>query len=98
MKIVRPGIHNTTVPYYAQTGLHSPIWVVGSIDSYGAIHARHAGRSENILHGVNESKGKRWRWNIPEQKFVTTSLLEDEMILVVDWLESRGYKRPGDER
>jgi hypothetical protein len=92
MRIIRPGIHNTTTPYHARKGIHDPVWVVGCIDSYGAIHARHAAAVENTLHGPNESKGTRWRWNIQEQKFVLTALLESELATVVDWLERKGYK------
>jgi hypothetical protein len=96
MKIQRPGVHNTTQPFYEQTGIHSPVWVIGSIDCHGAIHARHAARSENILHGVNEKNGRRWRWNIQDQRFVATVIFDEDLPQVVEYLESRGYKKPGE--
>ena len=85
----------TLPPYWARTGLHAPLWVIGSIDSYDAIHARHCCRGENNLHSGDQARGHRWRWHIQKQKFVTTSLPGDQMPIVVDWLERNGYKGPG---
>jgi hypothetical protein len=76
-----------------------PMWVIGCIDSHGAIVARHATSGGNIMHGSSESRGKRWRWNIWRQEFFSTlrgrldELTEDEHSAVVEWLERRGYKK-----
>jgi hypothetical protein len=73
-----------------------PMWVIGCIDSYGAIVGRAATSVENIMHGAAESKGKRWRWNIWGQDWCDTrnhdQLTDEEFLLVVDWLERKGYK------
>ena len=79
------------------------MWVVGSIDAYGAIHARAVSGGGNVMHGPAESKGKRWRWNIWRQEYVATRnashemLTDDEWKIVDDWLIKHGYRRPDDE-
>lgn len=51
------------------------------------------------MHGPEESKGRRWRWNIWGQEFVATrnpandQLSKEEYFTVCDWLERKGYKR-----
>ena len=77
-----------------------PMWVIGSIDHAGAIHARHAGSNGRVMHGPAESIGKRWRWNIWAQEYVATRnasherLSPEEYDIVNDWLERKGYKKP----
>lgn len=77
-----------------------PMWVIGCIDSYGAITARAARGRDNIMHTPNESKGKRWRWCIWSQEYHATrnptldDLSEEELFAVSDWLERNGYKDP----
>lgn len=78
------------------------MWVVGCIDSYGSITAREAAGHGDIMHGVAESKGRRWRWNIWGQEFIATRnpshdrLSTEEFHLVTGWLERKGYKTYGD--
>lgn len=80
-----------------------PMWVIGCIDSYGAIHARVANSRGSLMHTPEESKGRRWRWNIWGQEFVATRnpandrLSKEELFAVNDWLERKGYK-PKDEQ
>jgi len=75
------------------------MWVIGCIDSNGAITARHAGGGQNLMHTPSESRGKRWRWNIWGQEYQATrngrldELTDDELAAVTDWLERKGYKR-----
>lgn len=75
-----------------------PMWVIGCIDSYGAITARHAAGHQQVMHSSAESRGKRWRWNIWGQEFVATrngrldEMNDEELTAVTDWLERRGYK------
>ena len=77
---------------------NDPMWVIGCIDSYGAIIARHAHGGQNYMHTLAESKGKRWRWNIWGQEYHQTATLDrltDEEYIAVDtWLERKGYKTP----
>ena len=73
-----------------------PMWVVGSIDAYGAIHARVVKGGESATHTPAESKGKRWRWNIWAQEFMATRnpsnerLLPEEFQRIQAWLERKG--------
>ncbi len=75
-----------------------PMWVIGCIDSYGAITARHAKSTGLIMHNDGELRGKRWRWNIWGQEHHSTRnptldrLSEEEVFAVNDWLERKGYK------
>lgn len=77
-----------------------PMWVIGCIDAYGAISARVVKRNDDIMHTLNESKGKRWRWNIWSQEFHCTrnptldKLDPDERVSVESYLERRGLKDP----
>lgn len=76
-----------------------PMWVIGSIDHAGAIHHRHALSGGDVMHGVNESNGKRWRWNIWGQEYTGTRnpshdrLSEEEQNIVDAWLVNHGYKK-----
>lgn len=76
-----------------------PMWVVGCIDSYGAIIGREVSDDGDIMHRKEESKGRRWRWNIWGQEFHATRnptldrLSQEEFEAVSDWLERRGYKK-----
>lgn len=75
-----------------------PMWVVGCIDSYGAITARLVKGGQSITHTSVESAGRRWRWNIWGQEFHATRnptldrLSAEEFDLVTNWLEHRGHK------
>lgn len=77
---------------------NDPMWVVGCIDSYGAIRARVVKGGESITHTPSESRGKRWRWNIWGQEFHSTrnptldKLSDEEYHLVTSWLERLGHK------
>lgn len=85
-------------PYERPHRPDDPMWVIGCIDSYGAIHSRLARSTASLMHGPNESKGKRWRWNIWGQEFVATrnpthdQLTKEEYFDVCDWLERHEYK------
>ncbi len=76
------------------------MWVVGCIDSYGAITARAVNGAGDVMHSANESRGKRWRWNIWGQEFIATrnpshdKLSEEEFETVCDWLIKKGFKKP----
>lgn len=82
-------------PWKPGRGPNDPTWVVGCIDSYGAITARicKPGPGNSIMHGVEESRGTRWRWNIQAQEFGFTLMnepLSDEQTqIVLNWLEHR---------
>lgn len=79
-----------------------PMWVIGCIEHNGAITGRAAASGGRVMHSKEESKGKRWRWNIWSQDFHATLkmcfdpgsqvLTPEEFSLVEDWLERRGYK------
>lgn len=76
-----------------------PMWVIGCIDAYGAITARHANSRGRVMHGQDESRGKRWRWNIWGQEFTATrngrldEMNDEELAAVTEWLERHGYKK-----
>lgn len=91
--------------FYKSRGLYhpdDPMWVVGCIDSHGAIIARCVAGHQSVTHTPAESKGKRWRWNIWGQEYHCTRnptldrLSEEEYFQVTDWLERKGYKKPKD--
>lgn len=73
-----------------------PMWVVGCIDSYGAITARIVSHGGSVTHTAEESRGRRWRWNIWGQDFVATRnpahdrLSDNERVSVMDWLVRHG--------
>lgn len=75
------------------------MWVIGCIDSYGAIKARAASGGGDIMHGISESAGRRWRWNIWGQEFHSTrnptldKLSDEEFEIVSDWLVKKGFKK-----
>jgi hypothetical protein len=96
----RPAKVEKVKAYYEKPHeVDDPMWVIGSIDHAGAIHARHAGSNGRVMHGLDESKGKRWRWNIWAQEYVATRnasherLSHEECTIVDDWLEKKGYKK-----
>lgn len=74
---------------------HPMMWVLGCIDSNGAIvaHATKEGRT----HTIEESKGKRFRWCIWTQDFNITfggikdALTPEEYFAVCDWLIKHKY-------
>jgi len=83
---------------------HPKRWVIGCIDAYGAITAAAVERGRT--HNEDESRGKRWRWNICRQEMAweipgrtieeinnpeINELTEDEFFIVWDWLAKRGY-------
>ena len=78
-----------------------PMWVIGCIDSYGAILAR-SDDGRQPMHRAAESRGKRWRWNVWQQKYGATQnfdeLSTDERFSVSDWLERHGYKQAPNDK
>lgn len=73
-----------------------PMWVIGTIDSYGAIRAR---SGECPMHGVGDGNGRRWRWNVWGGEFHSVmgnrnDLTGEEQVAVEDWLEKHGYIYP----
>ena len=83
---------------------HKFRWVNGCIDSYGAIFAVPTVEIES--HGGKTLNGKRWRWNISSQEFMSLaprtveeannrikmlSLNDEEYFIVSDWLVCHGY-------
>lgn len=79
--------------------VNDPMWIVGCVDSYGAITARVVNSFGNLMHTKEESRGKRWRWNIWGQEFHCTRnptldrMTDEEYQIVSNWLEERGYKK-----
>lgn len=75
-----------------------PMWVIGTIDSYGAITARAStSRTSSPMHGIGDGNGHRWRWNVWGQDFHAVNgndINADECLLVKDWLERKGYIYP----
>lgn len=75
---------------------NDPMWVVGCIDAYGAISARIVKQGDCVTHTPEESRGKRWRWNIWGQEFVAARnpaherLSPEEVDLVMNWLTRKG--------
>ena len=85
--------------YYLENDLPMPMWVIGYIDSYGAIDARMVTLDDtSTSHTLDLSRGHRWRWNIPDQNYMAprgrSELTDEECFLVEDWLEKNGYKVP----
>jgi hypothetical protein len=74
---------------------HPSMWVIGCIDSYGAISARED-NGRNPFHELPESRGAKWRWNIWKQEWFmdgkVDNLTKEERVIVEDWLERHGYK------
>lgn len=76
-----------------------PMWVIGCIEHNGAITARIVNGRGRVMHGPEESKGKRWRWNIWGQEYTATRnpsndrLSEEELAIVDNWLEEKGLKK-----
>lgn len=79
-----------------------PMYVVGCIDSNGAITARVVAGGGDVMHTKDESRGRRWRWNIWAQEFNATRnptldhLTTEEFEIVNNWLVEHGHKRPDD--
>ena len=78
------------------------MWVIGSIDSNGAVTAGPS--KEGRMHRKEEMRGKRWRWCVWSQEFCllgprTLDELNDppepmtpeEHFAVWDWLRKRSY-------
>jgi hypothetical protein len=85
--------------YYQKNNLPTPMFVIGYIDSYGAIEARLVTIDDVSLSHTRElSRGRRWRWCIPEQEYMAprgrSELTDEECFLVEDWLEKNGYMVP----
>ena len=83
---------------------HDATYVIGCIDSNGAIVANPS--REGRTHSYEESKGKRWRWCVWSQEMAwgvsgrtvaevnspcLNQLTYDEEFAVWDWLCKRGY-------
>lgn len=73
---------------------HEMMWVIGCIDSNGAIVASPS--KEGRTHRPEESRGKRWRWCVWSQEFCdvfagTGHLLDEEVFAIREWLIKRGY-------
>lgn len=75
------------------------LWVIGVIDSHGAIRSR---ETESGSHTDAERlSGRPWRWFVNSQDWgdkrtCDESLSRDEATTVIDYLERSGYKKPGD--
>jgi hypothetical protein len=75
-----------------------PMWVVGCIDAYGSVRARVVPGDGDVMHRPDESKGKRWRFNIWANEFHATRnptldhLTDEEYQIVSDWLIKHGHK------
>lgn len=85
--------------YNKPHAVDDPMWVIGCIDSNGSIVARHAASNGRVMHGPDELKGRRWRFNIWAQDFYATRvptldvLSPEEWATVNDWLIKKGYKK-----
>lgn len=72
---------------------HPMMWVIGCIDSHGAITANpsKAGR----CHTEEECRGKRFRWCVWSQELCCVlggyDLTHEEEFAVWDWLRKRNY-------
>ena len=77
-----------------------PMWVIGAIDSYGAIRGRAAKNpNHSPTHSAEDGPGRRWRWNVWGQDFHSVlgsdkNITPEECALVKDWLERHGYIYP----
>ena len=73
-----------------------PMWVVGSIDAYGAIMGRVIPEGDAGLHTPEEKAGHSWRWCLWSQDWPDFlgchNLTREEIDLVEDWLERHGHK------
>lgn len=79
-----------------------PMWVIGYVDAYGAVHARQISMHDTVygcgsMH-TNEERlsGRSFRWNVHEQEFgvVLTGcdrLDDDDRFRVLDYLDSGGH-------
>lgn len=83
---------------------HDVMYVIGCIDSNGAIVANPS--REGRTHRPEESKGKRWRWCVWSQEMAwgipgrtleeinnprLNELTDEESFAVWDWLRKHGY-------
>lgn len=78
-----------------------PIWIVGFVDSHGAVHAREISEHQSVYgsssHSPYErSAGRPFRWGIWQQDFGEVRqgcefLDADDRIRVLDWLEDHGW-------
>ena len=77
---------------------HDYMYVVGSIDAYGKIHAKAVGGfkgSSTLTHTKDVSKGKRFRWDIYQQRWGEVrryeNFTDEEQFAISDWLVRHGY-------
>lgn len=73
-----------------------PMWVIGTIDSQGAIRARASKGRDNPIHGKDDGPGHRWRWNVWGQEFHAvmggaSTMKQEEYETVTNWLTVNGY-------
>lgn len=74
-----------------------PMWVIGTIDGYGAIRGRASKSHYNSpMHSAKDGPGHRWRWNVWGQEFHSVlgaefNLTSEESALVREWLAKKGY-------
>ncbi len=78
---------------------HEKTWIVGCIAHDGSITAKAFVLGQGTpQHDAETSRGKRWRWNVPNQDFCatldswgTTRMDKEECAAVIDWLIRNGY-------
>jgi len=73
-----------------------PMWVIGTIDSNGAIRARASVGRNNPMHSAEDGPGRRWRWNVWGQDYHAVAGGHDNIgpeaaLIVDDWLRNHGY-------
>lgn len=72
-----------------------PMYVIGTIDSYGAIRARFSSKNNSPTHTAEDGPGHRWRFNIWAQDFHPVLgkqlLTQEECVMVHNWLDGKGY-------
>jgi hypothetical protein len=71
-----------------------PMWVIGTIDSYGSIVA--TPKKEGGMHTNEDRKrGRCFRYNVWDREFHPVldkaRLTEEEEKLILDWLDKMGY-------
>ena len=81
-------------------------FVVGCIYHNGHVRYRACYEGDSIEHTDAESNGKRWRWDVTEQRFdfftlnsakndFSTEMTEEEILIVVDNLVKNGFADQG---
>jgi hypothetical protein len=70
------------------------MWVIGTIDSYGAIQAR-VYREAGLHRDEDRRRGRCWRYNVWGQEFHAVldkaRLTEEEFEAILNWLDKNGY-------